>query len=248
MSRARFRSTFTLKKPTESLLSGRKGIKKKFRPGFIALPLLALAPVAMASGFTCNSPMIAHDNPNVMKGDFSPSVKFDAVKIQPTMVGFGATTGRSQEITLVDGKLFLVKSEGESLKTRHKADKGEGAVVLVAGAPAAWKAFGKADGVGSFAGLNFLLDAVDDVKCDDSARVPFKTTTHANSVTWSVVDGSGKDKIVTSKGVGVTVVGIYSKTDKESLHMVKGYNIHAHVVIPGQDAAGHSVPPSCRSS
>lgn len=212
----------------------------KLRTGLIAIAQLALASSALASGFACNSPLIAHDNPNMMKGDFSPSVSFDTVTIQPTMVGFGATGGRSQEITLADGKLFLVKSEGESLKTRHKADKGEGAVVLVAGAPAAWKVFGKADGVASFDGLNFLLDnAVDDMKCDDSARVPFKITAHANSVTWSVVDGPGKDKVITSKDVDVTVVGIYSKTDKESLHMVKGYNIHAHVVVPGQNVAGH---------
>ncbi len=212
----------------------------KFGIALIAITHLTLASSALAAGFTCNSPLIAHDNPNMMKGDFSPSVKFDAVTIEPTMVGFGATGGRLQEITLADGKLFLVKREGESLKTRHKADKGEGAVVLVASAPAAWKAFGKADGVGSFDGLNFLLDnAVDDMKCDDSARVPFKITARANSVTWSVVDGPGKDKVVTSKDVDVMVVGIYSKTDKEHLHMVKGYNIHAHVVIPAQDVAGH---------
>jgi len=196
--------------------------------------------VTLAGDFSCNTPLIAHENPNIVKGDFSASVKFDAVKFAPTMVGFGGTGGRAQEITIADGTLFLVKDEGGTLRIRHKADNGEGAVVLVVGAPMAWKAFGKSDGANSFDGLEFLLDsAVEDMKCDDNARLPFKIVAHANSVTWSVADGPDKDKIITSKDVDVMVVGIYSKTDKERLHMVRGYNLHAHVVIPGQDVAGH---------
>jgi len=212
----------------------------------LSLPLLAGAlalstsSAFAAAGFECHAQMIAYDNPNMKKGDLSPSVKFADVKFVPNMVGFGATGGRAHEITVEDSKLFLVNSEQGTLKTRHQADMGEGAMVLVAGAPKAWKSYGKADGVGSFDGLGFLLDkAVDDMGCDDSARVPFKITAHANSVTWSVVNGPGKDEVVVTKDVPVTVVGIYARTDKEHLHMVKGYNFHAHVVLPGQDAAGH---------
>lgn len=207
---------------------------------FVGVFALSASSVFAAAGFECHAQMIAHENPNMMNGDFSPAIKFADVKFVPNMVGFGATGGRAQEVTIDDSKLFLVKTEQGKLKTRYKADKDEGAVVLVAGAPKAWKAHGKADGVGSFDGLGFLLDnAVDDMGCDDSTRVPFKITAHANSVTWSVVNGPGKDEVIVTKDVPVTVVGIYSRTDKEHLHMVKGYNFHAHVVIPGQDVAGH---------
>jgi hypothetical protein len=195
---------------------------------------------ATAEGFECHARMTVHGNPNIKKGDFSPAVEFAHIEFVSNMVGFGATGGRTQEITLADSKLFLVKMNQGELETRHKADKVEGAVVLVAGTPKAWKTYGKADGVSSFDGLGFLLDgAVDDMGCDDSAHVPFRITAHANSVTWTVVNGPGKDEVVVTQDVPVTVVGIYSRSDKEHLHMVKGYNFHAHVVIPGQDVAGH---------
>ena len=195
---------------------------------------------AYAGNFDCHAPVSAHENVNTAKGDFSAAVKFADVKSTPTTVGFGATANRADEITVVDGKLFLVNGATGSLKARHQAKSDEGAVVYVTGSPVAWRDAGKVDGISSFDGLGFALDnAVEDIKCDDSAVVPFKIVGHAKSVHWTVVNGANKEISNTSNDADVVIVGIYSKTDKEHLHMVKGYNLHAHVYLPKDGMAGH---------
>lgn len=195
---------------------------------------------ANAGNFDCHAPVTAHENVNTVKGDFSAVVKFGDVKLTSTTVGFGAAANRADEITVVDGKLFLVNGATGSLKTRHQSAPNEGAVVYVTGSPASWREAGKVDGVSSFDGLSFALDnAVEDIKCDESAVVPFKITGRAKSVHWTVVNGANKEISNTNNDVDVTLVGIYSKTDKEHLHMVKGYNLHAHVYFPKLGMAGH---------
>jgi hypothetical protein len=177
---------------------------------------------------------------NTVKGDFSAAVKFADVKLIPTTVGFGATANRADEVTVVDGKLFLVSGATGSLKVRHQTKPDEGAVVYVTGSPVAWSDAGKVDGISSFDGLSFALDnAVEDAKCDDNAVVPFKIVGHAKSVHWTVVNGANKEISNASNDVDVVIIGIYSKTDKEHLHMVKGYNLHAHVYLPKDGMAGH---------
>lgn len=195
---------------------------------------------ATAGDYDCHAPVSAHENQNVTHGDFSAAVKFTEVKLTPTTVGFGAAANRADEITVIDGELFLVRGDNGSLEARHQPNHSEGAVVLVTGSPIAWNETGKIDGVSSFDGLNFALDnAVDDMKCDERAVVPFKIVGHAKSVNWTVVNGSNKEINNANHDVDVVVAGIYSKTDKEHLHMVKGYNLHAHVYFPKLGVAGH---------
>ncbi len=195
---------------------------------------------AHAGSYECHAPVIAHENPNVANGDFSAVVKFGEVKLVPTTVGFGATANRADEITIVDGKLFLMRGHKGGLKARNQPNPNEGAVVLVMGSPAAWSEAGKVDGISSFDALNFALDnAVDDMKCDESAVVPFKIVGHAQSVLWTIVNGSNKEINNANHDVDVVIVGIYAKTNKEHLHMVKGYNIHAHVYLHKDGVAGH---------
>jgi hypothetical protein len=203
-----------------------------------AIALCALP--ALAGGFQCNPPLIAHTNPNSTNGDFSAVVKLEAVKLAPLTTGFGATANRANELSVLDGKLYLVQAEGEKFSVRNQPTKGEGAVVMVAASPDAWKEAGKVEGAGSFDGLNFALDnAADDAKCGDNAQFAFKIVGHANSVKWSVINGPTKTVHMTSNDVPVTVFGIYSKTDKDRLRMAKGYNLHAHVYLPGRDMAAH---------
>jgi len=195
---------------------------------------------AHAGSYECHAPVAAHENPNVTRGDFSAAVKFDEMKLTPTTVGFGATANRADEITIVDGKLLLVRGGKAGLNARNQPSPNEGAVVLVSGTPAVWREAGKVDGVSSFDSLNFALDnAVDDMKCDGSAVVPFKIVGHAKSVHWSVVNGPNKEVMNANNDVDVVIVGVYAKTDKEHLHMVKGYNLHAHVYLPTDGVAGH---------
>lgn len=193
-----------------------------------------------AGSYECHAQVTANENPNTAHGDYSAAIKFSEMKLIPAKVGFGATANRADEITIVDGKLFLVGGDKGVLKVRNQPNPGEGAVVLVTGSPVAWSEAGKVDGVSSFDGLNFALDnAVDDMKCDESAVVPFKIVGHAKSVQWTVVNGSNKEIGNISHNVDVIIVGIYAKTNKEHLHMVKGYNIHAHVYLPTEGVAGH---------
>lgn len=196
---------------------------------------------ANAGNFDCHAPVTAFENVNAIKGDFSAAVKFADVTLTSTTVGFGAAANRSDEITVVDGKLLLVNGATGSPKARrHPPAPNEGAVVYVTGSPALWSEAGKVDGVSSFDGLSFALDnSVEDIKCDESAVVPFKIIGHAKSVHWSVVNGANKEISNTSNDVDVVIVGVYSKTDKEHLHMVKGYNLHAHVYLPKDGVAGH---------
>lgn len=195
---------------------------------------------AIAGVYDCHAKVTAHENMNTVKGDFSAAVKFAAVKLTSTTVGFGATANRADEITVVDGNLLLVRGDTGGLKVRHQPWANEGAVVFVSGSPLAWNESGRVDGISSFDGLGFALDnAVDDMKCDESAVVPFKIVAHAKSVQWTVVNGSNMEVSNNNTDVDVIIVGIYAKTDKDHLHMVKGYNLHAHVYLPQNGLAGH---------
>jgi hypothetical protein len=204
----------------------------------IAVPLLKLS--AYAEGFDCQVTVAAHDNPNAAKGDFSATIKFSEVALTPNMVGFGASAKLADEITIVDGHLFLVRAGKAGLDVRHQPHPDEGAAVLVSASPIAWKQADTVDGVSTFDGLAFALDnAVEDSKCGDNAALPFKIVGHAKSVHWTVVNGSDKEINNASHDVDVIVVGVYAKTNKEHLHMVKGYNLHAHVYLAKDDVAGH---------
>lgn len=202
--------------------------------GFISISAVAATPA-------CSVPLSVNENPNVTKGDFSPSVLFSAVTLSKHSVGYGASAQRADEITVADGSLYLLsKDKGGKVLTRHQANKGEGAVVYVVASPNAWQEKGKTEGISSFDGLDFAVDeAIASLKCDDAAVVPFKIIGHAKRVVWSVVDGPSHELTQTHQNVDVQLVGIYAKQDKARLHMVKGYNLHAHVVIPSLDMAGH---------
>lgn len=211
------------------------------RKTWVLVGMMLSSPLSFSADFSCKTPLQAYENPNVVKGDFAESVKFKQVILQPNSVGFGASAQRADEITVHDGKLYLLNDAKGKLTTRHQAQDTEGAVVMVVATPNQWRSVGKIDGIDSFDGLAFAMDsAVDDtMKCGDKAQIAFKIKAKIKSVKWSTVTGPKSETNHVNQDVDGWVIGVYSKIDKEHLHMVKGYNLHTHVVIPGLDLAGH---------
>lgn len=198
---------------------------------------------ALANDFQCRLPLMVFANPTATKGDASPAVKLKDIKLAATTVGYGATANLADEITVIDGTFYLARHEDGQVKLRSSFDVDEGALKLMAASPTAWKAAGKMAGVTSFDGLDFALDqAADDMKCDNSAQFAFKITGHAKSVKWSVVNKvPRKDFVSTNHDVDVVVVGIFARTDKNRLAILKAYDIHAHVHMPSENLAGHVI-------
>ena len=194
--------------------------------------LLPHATVAAEEEIVCVSEVQSfHDRDKLAAGDFSPAVRFSA---------YGPGAGRAYEVSITDGKLFLA-SPGEEgvIDVRHRAGDDDGAAMLQLATPKRWVESGTLDTITSFDDLNFVLDdIVYDQGCGDDVLLPFKIVGHAQSVTWSM-DTLPEERVVTDRDQAVELVGLYNRSDKQRYFMVPGYNLHAHVILPQKDQAGH---------
>jgi len=77
----------------------------------------------------------------------------------------------------------------------------------------------------------------DDLGCGENVLLPFKISGHARSVTWSM--DTHPPRVVTSRDQDVVILGLYNRNQKSKFFMVKGYNLHPHVVLTGEGWAGH---------
>jgi hypothetical protein len=80
---------------------------------------------------------------------------------------------------------------------------------------------------------------VEDNDCGDDTLLPFKIVGHANSLTWSM--DTEHPRVTNEKDIDVEIVGLYTAKaeDKKKYFMVKGYNVHPHVILTKKDEAGH---------
>lgn len=73
---------------------------------------IGVASTASAANVECFAPVTAVSHPEKgAQGDFSPNVLFSEVSLSPRSVGYGAAGGRSDEITIADGRLYLVRPD-----------------------------------------------------------------------------------------------------------------------------------------
>lgn len=202
---------------------------------------LSAAAAASAETIECLAPVRAFSNPDkAARGDVSANALFSEVELRATSVGYGAAGGRSDEITVADGRLYLVRPDGlGGVRTRHKADAGEGAFMLQEASPLAWSNSSALVGVSSVDDLGRRLDeAVRAAGCEDGARLAFRIEGRVTSATWSLDTLPARAEF-TTLGAPALIVGIYTTMDAARHAMPAGRNFHAHIVFPAADAAGH---------
>jgi hypothetical protein len=225
-------------------LSDMKGWKLEQRPmteASTTIDLLAMAPVDSSENkVSCITPVFSVSNVDKMsKGDFSPNVLFKDVGLTENSIGYGPGANHAYEVTIVDGKIFMASPEGEkNIKVRHKPIDQDGAAMLQIASPKKWINAGKLEAISSFDDLNFALEGIaEDNDCGDDALLPFKIVGHANTLTWSM--DTEHPRSTDDKDIDVEIVGLFTAEDKQKYFMVKGYNIHPHVVLTKKDQAGH---------
>lgn len=65
-------------------------------------------------------------SPKGAAGEFAPNVLFSETPFDSLSVGYGAAGGRSDEITIADGRLYLVRPDrAGGVQTRHATEDGD---------------------------------------------------------------------------------------------------------------------------
>jgi hypothetical protein len=189
--------------------------------------------VACAEPTTCFAPVVSVSNPGkVGQGDLSPNVLFDDAPLTATSVGYGAAGGRSDEITIADGRLYLVRPDpAGGVRTRHAAVPGEGALMLQVISPASWSRPSVLGSVASLDDLERRLDgAVIAAGCPDGARLAFRIEGRVTSATWSL-DTLPARAAFTTLAAPATIVGLYTTVDGARPALPARRRVHAGIII-----------------
>jgi hypothetical protein len=183
---------------------------------------------------------VFNDPASAAAGDLSPIVRFGDLVLPPRAVGYGAAGGRTDEITIADGRLYLVRPGVDGApRSRHGAESGEGALMLQLIPVRSWRAATRLTGVASLDELAARLDrAVADAGCAGGAKLAFRIEGRARRATWSL-DTRPERAEFTSGGERVVIVGLYATQDGDRHAIPTGRRFHAHVVFPDRDVAGH---------
>lgn len=205
--------------------------------------MIVAAPVSGASdaGFRCISDVASYSAREKMgSGDFSPNVYWRDVVLKPTSIGYGPSGNREDEVTIIDGKVFMRHPTANGgIAVNNQADPDQGLAMLQVASPTAWREANTLDAVSSFDDLDFVLeDQAEEMGCEDDVLLPFKIIGHADSVTWSL-DTQPRHLVQDTKDQDVVIVGLYNRNQREKYFMVRGYNLHAHVLMKGIGKAGH---------
>lgn len=218
---------------------------KKHTQWMLAAVLLGSTAAAFAGDIACKVPMQAWSNLSKMtKGDFSANVHWSKVKIGAYSIGYGPTANRENETTIIDGTVHFAHPDAKgqiNKETTSSPKPSLGSAMLVIASPTkGWvEQEDKMDAISSFDDLNFVFDDIaDDQECGDDVVFPFKIVGHAHSLTMSL-DTEPQSLLKKYQDKEVTIVGIYNRDNKEKYFMVKGYNIHPHVLMTQDDLAGH---------
>ena len=198
------------------------------------------ASMTKATEIACITPVFSISNMDKMsKGDFSPNVLFKDIPLNKNSIGYGPGANHQYEVTIADGKIHMNVPKGDNeVSVRHKPTAEDGAAMLQVASPKAWTYAGKLEDISSLDDFNFALEnIVDDYNCGGDALIPFKIIGHANTLTWSM--DTEHPRVTDEKDLDVEIVGIFTAKDKAKYFMVKGYNVHPHVVLTAKDQAGH---------
>jgi len=110
-----------------------------------AICLLGLSSLYSAVNFAsetaieCNNTVSSHSNREKMIArDFSSNVRWGDVKLTNTSIGYGPAENRTDEITIVDGTIYLSRPNGNAVTVRHNPRKEEGATMLQVASPSKW--------------------------------------------------------------------------------------------------------------
>jgi len=206
----------------------------------LASNLLSLPVMAAEPEFACVSPVQSFSNLERMKtGDFTANVKWKDVVLTSNSIGYGPGENHRYELTIADGRVYMARpGKDSSVIIRHDPKPDEGAAMLQVASPKAWIKQAQLPEINSFDELNFELDqVVDERGCGDDVLLPFKIKGHAHSITWSM--DTKPARVTTTKNQNIVIVGLYNRNSRARYFMVKGYNIHPHVVLTKLGYAGH---------
>ena len=207
----------------------------------LLVSMSSLCSLASAESFVCNTPIDSYSNrAKVASGDLSANVTWEQVKLTNNSIGYGPAEHKRYEITIVDGKVYMVKpdnnNEGVIVNTKPKPD--EGAFMLQVASPDAWGKFTSLDVSNSLTELSQqIAQKFTDLGCSDKDIMPFKIKGFAHSLSWSL--DTKISKVIDSNNEEVEVVGLFSKENHKQYFLLNQYNLHAHVLIKNTNEAGH---------
>lgn len=188
----------------------------------------------------CVHPVSAYIDPaRSAAGDLSALVRFSELRPTRSAVGYGAAAGRSDEITIVDGRVLLVRpAPGGSAVTRSP-EAGDGALMLQFVPVRDWTRPQRLPGPADLDSFErALTEAVERSGCAGAARLAFRVEGRAKRVTWSLDTLPAKAEITTTDAK-VIVVGLYSTMDPNRHAIPAGRRFHAHAFLPEKGVAGH---------
>lgn len=201
----------------------------------------SLCSLASAENFVCNTPIDSYSNrAKVTTGDLSANVTWKQVQLTKNSIGYGPAEHKRYEITIVDGKVYMVKpdsnNKGVIVNTKPKPD--EGAFMLQVTSPEAWGNFSTLNVANSLTELSQqIAQKFTDLGCSDTDVIPFKIKGFAHSLSWSL--DTNVSKVIDSNNEEVEIVGLFSKQNNKKYFLLTKYNLHAHVLIKNTNEAGH---------
>jgi alpha-acetolactate decarboxylase len=216
----------------------------KFKLDIVSLIFsMSVALPAIAGDLSCQSQIDVFTKANGVKGDYSAVAQLHDAKLSASSIGYGATEFLNDEITIVDGKIYLGRNDNGVIKLRSPLKEGDGVFKMIVASPEKWAAPQKTKAINSLKELSDFLDKVaEQTKCGTSSTFSFKLLALAKSIKWSVVNQvPGTDLTKTNSNEEVILVGVYSTQDKERLSISKALNMHVHVYLPQSNLAGHVI-------
>lgn len=174
------------------------------------------------------------------RGDYSANVVFADLAFASTSVGYGATGGRSDEITLANGVLHLARPDGAGgYAERVGAAAGEGAYMLQLVSPGAWRRPVALEGLASLDDVGAAIArAAAEAGCAGETKLAYRIEGRIVAAEWSL-DTLPQRGDFTSANQEAVVTGLYASVDQARHFVTPGRNIHAHIVFPGLGVAGH---------
>lgn len=213
--------------------------------GLAALAACSSSPApggaASSAAVFCLSPVEGHSNPEAgARGDYSANVRFADVELGRDSVGYGATAGRSDEITISGGVLYLARPDGaDGWRTRTGFAADEGAFMVQVVSPSSWRRPTTMGAVGSIDDLGALIsEAARDAGCPGDARLAYRIEVRVEAAEWSL-DTLPQRGDFEARDQRAVITGLFANVDQAKHFVTPGRNIHAHILLPDIAAAGH---------
>lgn len=189
----------------------------------------------------CVAPVQGFADPQAgSRGDFRSNVDFADVPISSDDIGYGATAGRGDEITIADGAVHLARPDGpQGYRQRLRPDAREGAYMLQLVKVRAWRAEVALPSIESLDVLGAsIAEHARSVGCGAEAKLAYRIVGRAKRAEWSLDTLPRRGEYVT-EGEPLVVVGLFATQDQARHFVPEGRSIHAHAVFSALGVAGH---------